>query len=437
MLKKIWSSPDLLKSIKNMAWLSLDKFLRMGVGLFVGVWMARYLGPEDFGRISYGTSVIGLLAVLTNFGTNNVLVKEIARNGEGFKRIVNNGLTLQILTGLLSLVLCVSLASSLSGGDAQTEKVIIFLGITLLFKPTDVFKYWFEAETQSKYVVLIESAALLLLSGYRIVLILNNGSLMWFVGSMVVEAAIIGISLWFVYRGINGKITLVWRGRLNELFTLAKCSFPLMLSGMAVSVYMRIDQVMLGEMADIEAVGEYAAALKLSELWYFIPGIITTSVFPKMLETYDKNLGLYYERLKKLFLILAAISIIVGLVFTLLSDWIVGVVYGDRFSDAGNVLRIHIWTGVFVSLGLASSGWYLNEGLNKLILHRTLLGAAINILLNILLIPNYGAIGAAWGTLAGQAGANYLFDLSNKKTWKIFSLKTQSIFLDLGNRHRV
>jgi O-antigen/teichoic acid export membrane protein len=206
---------------------------------------------------------------------------------------------------------------------------------------------------------------------------------------------------------------------------------------MAVSIYMRIGQVMIKEMMDAEQVGFYAAAVRLSEAWYFIPMAITASVFPAIINAKKQSDELYYQRLQKLYDLMVWLAVAIALPTTFLAPWVIRVLYGKAFSLAAGVLSIHIWAGVFVFLGVASGQWFIAENLQIYSFYRTLCGCIVNIILNFLLIPRYGVKGAAISTLVSYSFATYFSLLSAKKPFLNFKLMTYSLTLLSTLRKRI
>jgi PST family polysaccharide transporter len=288
-----------------------------------------------------------------------------------------------------------------------------------------VAKYWFESQVQSRHAVWVESGAYLLFAAVKMVLILGEAPLMAFVWAALAEAMLVAVGLLGVYAWRSGHLG-DWRPHYSRAKTLIEDSWPLMLSGLAVMVYMRIDQIMLGQMLGDEAVGIFSAAVRVSEVWYFVPIAIVASAFPSIFEAKQQSESLYYGRLQKLYDLMTLLALGVALSLTLISDWLVTLLYGNGYRGAGSVLALHAWSGLFVFLGVASSRWYLSENLQKLAFARTLAGAFINILANVFLIPEYGVQGAAVGTLLSQFAAAYLFDLMHPKTRIAFWMKTKS-----------
>jgi len=202
--------------------------------------------------------------------------------------------------------------------------------------------------------------------------------------------------------------------------------WPLIFSAFMIMIYMRIDQIMLGEMVNDYEVGTYSAALKLSEIWYIIPTIICNSFFPSIIEAKKLGQEIYHRKIQNLFDILFFISFAIAVVVALSSNLIIDILYGDQYKDAAIILTIHIWSALFVFVGVGSSNFLIIENLQMKTFTRTGLGAIINIGLNLILIPKFYAIGAAVATLISQFLSSYLFDLLSKKTYILFKMKTRT-----------
>lgn len=408
-----------------MFWLIGDKLLRMGVGLLVGVWVARYLGPEQFGILNYAMAFVALFGVLAGLGLNGIVVRDLVTNPENAKETLGTTFLLQFLGGWLSFGLVVFAINFARPDDSMTKLLVAVLGFATVLKCTDVVRYWFEFKVQSKYVVWMENGIFLVLAIVKGALILMGAPLMAFVWVAFAESAFVAIGLLVVYVCRVGRLS-EWRVQCTRGKKLLNDSWPLILSGLAIMVYMRIDQIMLGQMMGDEAVGIYSAAVRVSEVWYFIPMTIVASVFPSILRTRKHSESLYHQRLQVLYNTMVALALCVALPMTFLSGWIVNFLFGSAYAEAGPVLALHIWSALFVFLGVASGSGYLAEHLQMLALGRTLLGAIVNLLANLFLIPLFGILGAAMGTLVAQMSAAYLFDLFHPATRKHFWMKTKS-----------
>ena len=424
--KRIEHRPNLVKIVDNIGWLFFDKFLRMGVGLFVGVWIARYLGPEQFGLLNFALAFAGLFGAVATLGLRGVVVRDIVRDPDSSRLTLGTAALLQLIGGLISFLLILGVIAYLRPDDPFARSIVAILGAMMLFKVGEVAEYWFESEVQSKYTVWVKNSVFLVFAGVKVVLILQQAPLTAFVWAMLAEAAIAAVIL---------LIAMGWRGpsltRLQASFqrgkSLLEDSWPLILSAAAITVYMKIDQIMLGQMIDDEAVGVYSAAVKISEVWYFIPMAIVASVFPAILEAKKRSEKEYYARLQKLYDLMVLISLAIAVPMTFLSTSLVGFLFGDSYVNAGPVLAIHIWASTFVFLSVASGKWFLAENRQVLALLRNVCGAISNIVLNLILIPAYGPLGAAIATLLSYAIAALFFDLLQAETRRIFYMKLHSM----------
>jgi PST family polysaccharide transporter len=189
---------------------------------------------------------------------------------------------------------------------------------------------------------------------------------------------------------------------------------------------MKIDQIMLGQMVGDQAVGIFSAATRISEVWYFIPMVVVSSIFPAILNAKEQSKELYHKYLQRLYALMVWMSIAVALPMTFLAIPLVEILYGKAYLESGIILSIHIWASVFVFLGVASSRWILAENRQILSLQRSLFGMLINVALNLLLIPLYGAIGAAVATVVAQFSVGMLFDVIQKETRPMFIMKIKA-----------
>ncbi|AGF78806.1 membrane protein involved in the export of O-antigen and teichoic acid [Desulfocapsa sulfexigens DSM 10523] len=420
--------PNLLKIVDNIGWLFFDKILRMGVGLFVGVWIARYLGPEQFGLLNFTTAFIELFGAIATLGLQSIVVRDIVHNPSGKEETLGTAAILQFLGGLIAYTLILTTIFWLRADDALAKAIASILGSMMLFKAAKVSVYWFESQVLSKYTVWVQNGVFLLFAVIKVGLILQNSPLIAFAWAIMAEALVVAL-LMLLMLDLRGPQLSSLTASFKRTKTLLADSWPLLLSGIAIMIYMKIDQIMLGQMIGDEAVGIYSAATRVSEVWYFVPMAIVASVFPAILETKKRSEKQYYERLQCLYDLMVWIAIAVALPMTFLSTTIISLLFGDAYEQAGSVLAIHVWAAVFVSLGLASGKWFLAENRQILSLQRTVMGAIVNVGLNFLFIPLHGVLGAAVATVVGQATACLFYDAIQRDTRKMFVMKIRSFNL--------
>jgi O-antigen/teichoic acid export membrane protein len=282
---------------------------------------------------------------------------------------------------------------------------------------------YFQSQVMSKYIVYANVFSLLLSSIVKITLILNEASLEAFAWTILFDSFVLacGFVYFYILNNRHSRLdressskTMIQNLTFNKstAVVLLRDSWPLILSGIVISIYMKIDQVMIMEMMDSEAVGQYAAAVRISELWYFIPMVIASSVFPAIINAKKQSEELYYARLQKLYDLMVWMAIAIALPMTFLSDWVVNLLYGEQYSQAGSVLMIHIWAGIFVGIAIVKGKWQTTENLTKYHFYGAFISAFGNVVFNYIFIPKYGISGAAYGTILAQAISAYVINFS-------------------------
>ena len=414
------------KYFANTSWLMGERILRMGVSLFVGIYVARYLGPERYGLLSYANSFVGIFLALATLGLDEVVVRELLKTPEQREKILGTSFLLK-LVGTLLMWVAIFAAVPFTENDLQTNILIIIIAFGAVFQAFNVIDLNFQAKVKSKYVVHAQFVQLIISSIVKIILVVNEAPLIWFASVYSLDVIVLAMGLVFAYL-YNGENIFSWKWSFETSKYLLHDSWPLILAGVVVSVYMKIDQVMIKEMLGAKEVGLYAAAVKLSEAWYFLPMAIASSLFPAIINAKVYQKEVYYQRLQKLYDLMVWIAIAIALPISILSSWIVELLYGNEYLESSSVLNIHIWSGIFVFLGVASSKYLLAENYIKKTFYRTFVGALLNIIMNYYLIGIMGIKGAAISTLVSHFFAAYFYDLLDKDLRKMFILKTKSLF---------
>ncbi|MBF2014769.1 MAG: flippase [Rivularia sp. T60_A2020_040] len=430
---KIQEKLSLLKSrsglraiIANTGWLFADRILRMGVALFVGVWVARYLGAKQFGVFNYAMAFVALFNPISTLGLNAILIRNIVNDSSNKEQLLGTTFWLKIFGGVISLSLAVGCAF-LFRSDSLTIWLVLILATGGFFESFDTIDLLFQSQVQSKYTVVAKNTAFILVTLLQVSLITMQAPLIAFAWAKLTELGLAAIGLMIAYK-VKGYSIKLWRWSFSLAKNLLKESWPLILSGLTIMVYMKIDQIMLGKMVGDQAVGIYSAATRISEVWYFIPTAICSSVNPSIYAAKEKSEKLYYHRIGQLLRLMNLLSIIVAVPMTFLSGTIITMLFGNDYGEAGSILSIHVWASLFVFMGVATSSWFVAEGLTHLSFRRTLMGAIINVVLNFFLIPVYGGVGAAITTVISQAFASFVsngFDLDARK---IFQIQLKSFF---------
>lgn len=390
----------------NTSWLFADKIVRMGVGLYVGIWLARYLGPEGFGQLSYAIAFVALFSAIATLGMDSIVVRELVRHPEKKDEIVGSAFFLKFIGGCLAFSIALTAIWFMRPTDTLSLWLVGIIALGMVFQAVDAVDFLFQSKVQSRYTVYAKNSAFLLASAVKVWLILNQAYLIAFAWVGLVEIMVGAMSLLLVYKAAGNEFFRI-RIRFSLMHDLFRKSWPLLLSGLAVMAYMRVDVVMLKEMVGDREAGIYAAATSLSEIWYFLPMVIVASLSPVIIKSRDTNPDLYVRRLRRLYFFMVWLAIGVALPLSFLSTWLVGILYGQEFSEAAPVLAVHLWAGIAVFLGVASSQFLLAEQLQKISFYRTVIGLACNVALNFVLIPIWGSMGAAIATVVSYFIATF------------------------------
>jgi PST family polysaccharide transporter len=414
------------KILANISWLFADRILRMGFGLVVGIWVARYLGVQQFGLLNYAIAFVAIFNPLANLGLDVVVVRRLVADPTQQQSILGTSFWMRFVAGWLTWLAVIIGIYLLRHDDAMTIVTVTILGAANIFQSFDTIDLWFQSQVRSKYSVLAKNAAFIATTSIRVVMVLSHAPLVAFVVAILLEAVLGAVGLLIVYKQ-QGYLVKLWQWSRSLAQDLLRESLPLILSGLTIMIYMRIDQIMLGQMIGDKAVGVYSAATRISEVWYFIPMTVSSSVMPSIFNAKEISEELYYQRIGGLNRGLTWLAIAVAIVMTFVSKPLIVMLFGNSYIESGTILAVHIWASVFVFSGVATSGWFIAENLSYLSLYRTLSGAIVNILLNIFLIPIYGGLGAAIATVIAQAVASFISNGVNPKTRKLFKIQIKSL----------
>ncbi len=412
--------------LKNTSWLMAEKVIRLFIALSVGVWVTRYLGPTEFGILSYAQSFVGIFAALSSLGLNDIIIRELVKSQDRRDVIMGSSFGLQTL-GSMVIMIIIAISIYVNNNEPLTNKIIVILGLLTFINSFTIISSYFHSMVKSKYFALTGLIGVIISALVKIYLILNEFSLIYFVYVLAFDVIFLAAGQIWYYRKM-GHSLFAWKFSWSVSKGLLKDAWPLILSGIIVSIYMKIDQVMIKEFLGNSEVGIYSAAVRLSEAWYFIPTIICSSLFPAIINAKLRDDSLYKDRLQRLYNLMVVLGAVVILPVLLLSSWIIQILYGIEFEQSATVLNIHILGSVFVFLGVANQKWFISENIQAYNIICLGMGMVANILLNIVFIPTYGIIGAAYATLISQFIASVLAPVFFKKTRNSFFMMIKALF---------
>jgi PST family polysaccharide transporter len=419
-------SVNFKKIIFNIGWLAFEKIVRLVLGVIVSVMVVRYLGPNNYGMLSYSISFINLFLALVGLGLDNIVIREIAKDFAKRETYLGTAFYLRFMGGILAFFSSI-LTINLVGNDSIVILLVTIMSFSLIFRAFDVIDFWFQSQTQSKYSVIARNSSFFLFSILKILLIISNSPLIHFSILFSLESIITGIFFILVYYK-NGQNFKNWKFNFKTSKLLIKESWPLIIGALATSVYYNVDQILIGNMLDKKEVGIYSAAVKFSEIWYVLPVIIYSSVLPTMTKLKNNDITKFYKRFSQLSVIMFYIPLFFAIIMTFSSKILINIIYGITYLKSADILIVHIWSSIFVFIGILFSIWTMIYGFQKFILVSTVSGAIINIILDIMLIPSLGVLGPAFATVFAYAFANYFVFLIFHKSRFLVKTFTKAIF---------
>ena len=424
-LKELKNNQGFMKYFKNTSWLFMEKILRIIVGLFIGIWLARYLGPEQFGLFSYAQTLVSLVAIIASFGLDNIVVRELVKNQKNQDSILGTAFALKFIGSIITFIVIFFLTKFMDY-DGLTNLLLLIIASSTIFTTLQVIDFYFQAKVLSKYSVYANIGSIFLSMIFKILLLVFEAPLLYFAVAIFIENLLLAI--FYLYYYYQNKLSIKkWNINIEILKNLFHDSWPFILSAFAVAIYMKIDVIMIKEILGNNEVGQYAIAVRLSEVWNFIPVIICASIFPAIINVKNDKI-LYKKRLENLYSLMIWIAVIIAIVISFFSEFIIVLLFGEVYKEASAVLQVHVWSTIFIFLLVASGKWLVSENYGKHALYRNISGAIINIFLNYLLIPIYGILGAAYATLISYAVAALFYDLVDRKLRESFIMKINAIF---------
>lgn len=387
-----------LNVFENITWLILDRFIKLAISIFFSLWIARYLGPKQFGFLNYLITYVGIFSTFVSLGLQKILVRDIVREPNNTGIILGTSAVIQLFSGLLSYIFCIYFITILRPNDSNILILCSILGSTLIFKSLEISTSWFESKTQSKYIVWVQISIFFIFSILKFLILYNFSSLFYYICLTTIEMISSSFILFFLMNKVGLKIKDL-KFNLQRANILLNYSLPLLITSIASTINMKIDQLMLGFMKGDEILGIYSAAVKVSEVWYFSIGVIITSISPYIIKSQSKNNIYLHQKWILLYRFLFYYALLITILIFLFSNNIISLLYGNAFLKSTIILKMHSLGGLSVAIGSVWNYWILLNNKLKFGLYSQLIAALLNICSNLLLIPQYGALGAVYSTL--------------------------------------
>lgn len=412
-------------TLSNVYWAVFGKSVDVFIGLLVGILVARYLGPEQYGLMSYVVSYVTLFSIISAFGLDNIVIRELSKKSIPKEKILGTALTIRLVLSLITIGL-ILVTLWLYESDSFTFWAVIIYSASLFVQAFNVIRNYFVSAMQNKDIVKAEIFRKIIGAGIKLILLANKMSLIWFIIAITFDFILLASGYVVLYWKNAGNLT-IWRFDYAVARMLLNESFPLLLSMAAIIVYQKIDQVMIRNMIDNEAVGQFSVASGLTEYVIFIPTIIARTIVPLLVQLRERDAAAFDRKKQQFIDLVVWCSMAMAVFISASAFFVIPFLYGPQYVDAVPVLQIMAWKAVFVALFVSSGQIIIIEGIQKYAIFRNVAGCLMSVVLNLILIPPFGIIGSAWATLATLCVAGYLSNLIVPPYRYLFGLQTASI----------
>lgn len=397
-LRVLWDRPGFRRLTQNVGWLLVDRLLRLVGGLLVGFWVARYLGPTAFGSYNYALALVMIVAAVSTLGLDNIIVRDLVRSPDETPTILGSAASLRIGSGFLAIIMTVSVAALLRPGDQTTIALTALMSLASPLQAISSIDLWFQSRVDSRDIVVARNIAFLIASILKVGMILTHASLLAFGWVFAAEAGLGCIAVIVAYERRGGRMRM-WRSTAARAKTMLRDGWPLIFSSLLVTLYLRIDQVMIGQMVGDTELGIYSTAVRIAEIFPMVSVAIISSTYPSIVAAREIDEALFYDRLRRLYALVAAIGYATALAITMCAPWLITILAGPSYARAAPMLVVLMWASLFSSVGMARSTFLNTANLAHLHTITVFLGCLVNIGLNWLLIPRVGGLGAAIASL--------------------------------------
>lgn len=394
--------------VKNASWIIVCRVFQSLISFVIGMISARYLGPSNYGLINYASSIIAFVVPLAQLGLRNVLVEEIISHPEREGKTLGTSLIMSSCMSLLCVAGCLAFVSIVNVGETDTLIVCALYSISLVFQMTEMIQYWYQAKLLSKYTSITSLVAYVVVSLYKVFLLVTKKSIYWFSVASAFDYLIISVVLIFIYQKIGSQKLTFSFATGKQLF--AKSRYYIV-SGMMVTVFSQTDKIMIKTMIGDSANGYYSAAITCAAITGFVFSALIDSLRPVIFESNKISEERFEKNMARLYSLIIYMGLAQSIVLTLLADPIISVLYGKDYLPSIPLLQIITWYSAFSYMGSVRNIWMLAKEKQRYLWMINLMGAALNVAGNFALIPALGASGAAIASVATQFFTNFILCL--------------------------
>lgn len=393
------------KLINNAVWIVGCKTLRALLAVIITMLTARYLGPEKYGTINYAAGLVAFVAPFMQLGLSAILVRELVNRPKEEGTVLGTVTGLNLLSSALCIVGITAFVSIANAGEIETILVCIIYSFLLIFQALEMVQYWFQAKLMSKYFAIATICAYLCTVLFQVFLLVTRKNVYWFSASNSIEYAVLALILLFVYKAKGGQKFSFSFIEAKKLLSVGRYYI---LAELMVVIFAQTDKIMLKHMMDSAAVGYYAAAVTCANMFAFVFSAIIDSARPVIIEAKQSSNAEFEKKMTMLYSVIFYLALAVSCCITLFAPLIIKILYGAEYNAAIAPLRLIVWYIAFSLFGSVRNIWILAEKKQQYLWRINICGAITNVILNAVVIPIWGVMGAALTSLVTQIFTNVI-----------------------------
>lgn len=409
--------------ITNSGWLLFDQFLRVVAGALLSLWIARHYGPEQLGAFNYAMAIVALWIPIAAASLDVLVIRDLVKDAAAARVILASAHVLRLLAALVSIGGAVAMAMTVPPEDHSLVVLVLVAALSTLFQSAFVVDTWYQSQAQTRVGAIVRSLAFVVGASLRIAAVVADADVELLAIAVAVEAFVAGLLFHWFYRKKEGQRLDLraadWR-RVRAYLSEGK---SLILTGVLIGIYMRVDRVMIGLLLDNRAVGIYSVAVQLCELFYLLPNAVLLSIYPTLVSLHAANEERYRQRLLQAMAAFFYGSLAIALVFSYTATWIIPILLGPSYAESASIARTYIFLLPLISMSVVFSHWYVLHGKTAISMYGTVIGGASALLLNYLLIQRFGLLGAVYAALISMLMPTVIVSL-------IFDRRVGIAFLD-------
>lgn len=402
------------KLIGNTSWLLLNQIFQMVISFFVGILSTRYLGPSNYGSITYISTYVSFFSSLCTMGMDTVVISKLVNYKDRDGEIIITATCIRAVSAIISIFSLSMVVYIVDGNDISLQIIALILGFKLVLNAFTTVGYWYQYKLLSKKMVIVDMFTFVLGNAFRIWMLATEKNVYWFASYatvLVLLNVIVDVPLFLKDCKTRKFLS---KEMVKELL---KDCLPYMISGVMVSLYSQVDIIMIKHMMNgTNYVGYYSAAYTICNLIAFIPQAISQSARPVLMELKKENNHSYNTRVTQTLAIIIWFAIIYSIFITLFSNIVIGILYGESFAPSSGVLKVLVWSTLFENLTRIRDMWFIGENESKFVAILSFLGTITNVIANALLIPLLGIYGAAIATIGTQLVVTVILPAMRKET---------------------